>query len=67
MTDSPLPGRDCPDPWRLDPAHFPKQLHLEISSACLEVVERRARRSGRCRDEVILDMLNRALEDQADR
>lgn len=65
MTDLPAFGVDAPDPWRLDPVFFPRRIEFELSAACLEVVEHRARRFGRCRDEVILEMLNGALQDEA--
>jgi len=67
MTDLPLSRVDAPDPWRLDPLSFPRRIEFELSAACLEVVERRARRFGRCRDEVILEMLNGALQDEMGR
>ncbi len=52
--------RGEPDPrFRLDPDQLPKRLALTLDSKLLARLEERAARSGRCVEELILELLDR--------
>jgi hypothetical protein len=42
---------------KFDPSLFPRRLELELPAELIELLERRAERSGRCLDEVVVELL----------
>ncbi len=56
---SPAPQGE-PDPrYRLNPAQLPKRLDLTLDGDLLAYLETLAARSGRCLDEIVVDLLDR--------
>lgn len=56
--------RDGEDQFRIDPAKLPKQLDIDLSPAVLEQLEKHAAATGRSVDELILEILDRYLQDR---
>ena len=48
--------------WELDPSKFPKKLDLELSAEAMEQLRTTAQRTGRSEDELILEILDQALQ-----
>ena len=48
--------------WELDPSKFPKKLNLEVSAETMEQLRTTAQRTGRSDDELILEILDQALQ-----
>ena len=48
--------------WELDPSKFPKKLELELSAEAMEQLRTAAQRTGRSEDELILEILDQALQ-----
>jgi len=48
--------------WELDPSKFPKKLDLELSAEAMEQLRTAAQRTGRSEDELILEILDQALQ-----
>jgi hypothetical protein len=48
--------------WELDPSKFPKKLELELSAETMEQLRTTAQRTGRSDDELILEILDQALQ-----
>ena len=48
--------------WELDPSKFPKKLDLELSAETMEQLRTAAQRTGRSEDELILEILDQALQ-----
>lgn len=46
----------------LDPARFPKTLELTLSAELEAQLRQRAESSGRCLDELIVELLDQALQ-----
>ena len=47
---------------KFDPSLFPRRLELELPAELIELLERRAERSGRCLDEVVVELLSDQLD-----
>ncbi len=50
--------------WELDPSKFPKKLELELSSDAMEQLRATAEQAGRSVDELILEILDQALQNR---
>jgi hypothetical protein len=50
------------DPWRLDPAKFPRRFDLELTDEVYEVLVAISERSGRSIAEVAAEMLLRGTQ-----
>ena len=48
--------------WEMDPTKLPKTLDLELSAEAMEWLRTRAQQTGRCEEELILEILDRALQ-----
>ena len=48
--------------WELDPSKFLKKLDLELSAETMEKLRTAAQRTGRSEDELILEILDQALQ-----
>lgn len=48
--------------FHLDPARFPKELELPLSAELEANLRQQAERSGRCLEELIVELLDRALQ-----
>ncbi len=48
--------------WELDPSKFPIKLDLELSAETMEQLRTAAQRTGRSEDELILEILDQALQ-----
>ena len=48
--------------WELDPSKFPKKLNLELSAQAMAQLRTTAQRTGRSEDELILEILDQALQ-----
>jgi hypothetical protein len=48
--------------WELDPSKFLKKLDLELSAETMEKLRTTAQRTGRSEDELILEILDQALQ-----
>ena len=48
--------------WEMDPTKLPKTLDLELSAEAMEWLRTTAQQTGRCEDELILQILDRALQ-----
>jgi hypothetical protein len=51
------------DPFRLDPACFPKRLDLDLSDEAIARIEHRAAQTGRSFSEVVTDLISRSMND----
>lgn len=51
------------DPWRLDPARFPRRIDLELSDAVMERLERLSAKTGRPVRDIAADLLCQAAAD----
>ena len=59
----------CPDEedrYRIDPTKLPKPIELDLMPELKEKLHALSERSGRSIDELILEILDRALRDQQD-
>lgn len=45
-----------------DPSLFPWRLELELPADLIDLLQRRAERSGRCLDEVVVELLSAQLD-----
>jgi predicted DNA-binding protein len=54
---------DNEDLYRIDPSKLPKQLDMNLPSELIEQLEKHAAATGRSLDELILEILDRHLED----
>ena len=45
-----------------DPSLFPRRLELELPAELIDLLQRRAERSGRCLDEVVVELLTAQLD-----
>ena len=54
---------DNQDLLRIDPSKLPKKLDIDLSPALIEQLEKHAAATGRSLDELILEILDRHLED----
>jgi len=61
VTDTPGDDTDVETSWRLDPAHFPRRVDLDLSPDLHAMLERIAAATGRSISEVALELLSRAL------
>lgn len=52
------------DRYRIDPSKLPKQLDIDLPPAVAEQLLKRAAASGRSLDELILEILDRYLQDR---
>ena len=52
------------DRYRLDPEKLPKQLDIDLSPEVLERLQEVAAKSGRTLDELILEILDKYLQDR---
>lgn len=48
--------------WEMDPNKLPKTLDLELSAEAMEWLRTTAQQTGRCEEELILEILDRALQ-----
>jgi hypothetical protein len=48
--------------WKIDPTKLPQKLELEIPAETMEWLKTTAQESGRSEDELILEILDQALE-----
>jgi hypothetical protein len=55
---------DSEDRYRIDPSKLPKQLDIDMHPAVLAQLERDAAATGRSVDELILEILDRYLQDR---
>ena len=53
------PERD----WKLDPLRLPQRLEINLPSEVLAVLQRKAESGGRSIDEIILEVLDRELQE----
>jgi hypothetical protein len=60
MADASVPGLSA-----LDPAQMPRWISLDLDPIVVSYLERQSAATGRCIDELVLQVLDRAL--QADR
>lgn len=51
------------DPWKLDPAQFPRRLELELTDAVLGRLEQLSARTGRPVRDLAADLLAQAASD----
>ena len=49
--------------WRLDPERMPQKLQINLPRELLAVLQQKAALTGRSIDEIILEMLDRELQD----
>jgi hypothetical protein len=45
-----------------DPSLFPRRFELELPAELIDLLQRRAERSGRCLDEVVVELLSAQLD-----
>jgi hypothetical protein len=62
VNDAVTPG--SADPFVLRPDQLPRRLELELPQELLEPLQRSADRSGRSLNELLLELLDRALHPQ---
>lgn len=55
---------DPEDQFRIDPSKLPKQLDIDLPPAVLEQLEKTAAATGRSVDELILEILDKYLQDR---
>jgi|LauGreDrversion4_2_1035121.scaffolds.fasta_scaffold116066_3 hypothetical protein len=48
--------------WKIDPTKLPQKLELEIPAETMEWLKTTAQESGRSEDELILEILDQALQ-----
>ena len=48
--------------WQLDPSKFPQKLELELSAEAMEWLRATAQETGRTEAELILEILDQALQ-----
>ena len=48
--------------WQLDPSKFPQKLELELSAEAMEWLRATARGTGRTEADLILEILDQALQ-----
>jgi hypothetical protein len=65
--DQPMGDARESERYRLDPRVFPHRLSLDLSQECLAELQRRSRISGRSVDELVVELLSRALVNEAHR
>jgi hypothetical protein len=53
-------GNEPDDRYRLKPEQFPMRLELEMDPQLLNVLQEMSQRSGRCLDEIVLELLSKA-------
>lgn len=52
---------DAPDCFSLSPERYPRKLSIDLPSTVCEWFSEMAARTGRCEDELILELLDKAL------
>lgn len=55
---------DSEDRYRIDPSKLPKQLDIDLPPAVAERLRKIAAATGRSLDELILEILDKHLQDQ---
>ena len=60
LLSSPTSRAMTSDPWRLDPARFPKRIELELSEPVMEHLQQLSLRSGRPLRDLAADLLAQA-------
>ena len=53
--------------WEIDPTKLPQKLELELSAETMEWLKTTAEQSGSSEDELILEILDQALQSQEQR
>ena len=48
--------------WEIEPTRLPKKLELELSTETMEWLSATAQRTGRSEEELILEILDKALK-----
>jgi hypothetical protein len=48
--------------WEIEPTHLPNKLELELSAEIIDWLRAAAQRTGRSEDELILEILDKALK-----